>query len=246
MKKKLNKHLTSFEDHLDKQYGKKGTRKREKYEQGFESFKLGILIQEAREQKHLTQEELDALIEHDLGQNESLKKVRDVFIFSVYTGLRFVDAQQLTMDRIQKTKEGKYMINIIQEKTGEVLTLPLLPPAVKIMEKYNRQDVVLLEPLYKKLLPWIPNHINAGLFTTKLKPVCPTCGSSHLQSRGETKSKTLTYNRYQCQGCGTWSRTKKSTTATTVSSRMMIPVSPPKPSISTSSTAMVGDCMAFT
>lgn len=58
MKKKLNKHLTSFEDHLDKQYGKKGTRKREKYEQGFESFKLGVLIQEAREQKHLTQEEL--------------------------------------------------------------------------------------------------------------------------------------------------------------------------------------------
>lgn len=58
MKKKLNKNLTSFEDHLDKQYGKRGTKKREKYEQGFESFKLGVLIQEAREQKHLTQAEL--------------------------------------------------------------------------------------------------------------------------------------------------------------------------------------------
>ena len=58
MKKKANKHLTSFSDHLDKQYGKSGTSKREKYEEGFEAFKLGVLIQEMREKKHLTQEQL--------------------------------------------------------------------------------------------------------------------------------------------------------------------------------------------
>ena len=58
MKKKLNKHLTSFEDHLDEQYGKIGTAKREKYERGFEAFKVGVLIQEMRETKHLTQAEL--------------------------------------------------------------------------------------------------------------------------------------------------------------------------------------------
>src|ERR1700756_2889513 len=58
MKKKANKHLTSFADHLDKQYGKRGTSKREKYEEGFEAFKLGVLIQEMREKKHLTQEQL--------------------------------------------------------------------------------------------------------------------------------------------------------------------------------------------
>lgn len=58
MKKKMNKHLTSFEGHLDEQYGKRGTKKREKYEQEFEAFKLGVLIQEAREKKHLTQEQL--------------------------------------------------------------------------------------------------------------------------------------------------------------------------------------------
>ena len=39
MKKKLNKNLTSFADHLDKQYGKRGTTKREEFEQGFEAFK---------------------------------------------------------------------------------------------------------------------------------------------------------------------------------------------------------------
>jgi HTH-type transcriptional regulator / antitoxin HipB len=58
MKKKVNKNLTSFADHLDKQYGKKGTAKRDAYEQEFEAFKLGVLIQEMREQQNLTQEQL--------------------------------------------------------------------------------------------------------------------------------------------------------------------------------------------
>lgn len=58
MKKKVNKNLSSFADHLDEQYGKRGTKKREKYEEEFEAFKLGVLIQEMREKKHLTQEQL--------------------------------------------------------------------------------------------------------------------------------------------------------------------------------------------
>ena len=58
MKKTKNKNLTSFTDHLDKQYGKVGTAKRDTYEQGFEAFKLGVLIQEMREKQNLTQEQL--------------------------------------------------------------------------------------------------------------------------------------------------------------------------------------------
>ena len=58
MKKTKDKNLTSFADHLDKQYGKRGTTKREAYEQGFEAFKLGVLIQEMREKQNLTQEQL--------------------------------------------------------------------------------------------------------------------------------------------------------------------------------------------
>lgn len=50
--------LTSFGDHLDEQYGKRGTAKREKYEQGFESFKLGVLLQELRKERGMTQEDL--------------------------------------------------------------------------------------------------------------------------------------------------------------------------------------------
>ena len=60
MKRTENKNLTSFEDHLDKQYGKRGTPEREKFEEGFEAFKLGVMIQELRKEKGMTQEQLAA------------------------------------------------------------------------------------------------------------------------------------------------------------------------------------------
>jgi len=56
--KKMDKKLKSFSDQLDEQYGKKGTEARVKYEEGFEAFKLGVMIQELRKEKGLTQEEL--------------------------------------------------------------------------------------------------------------------------------------------------------------------------------------------
>ncbi len=55
---KRNKNLTSWDDHLNKKYGKPGTPAREKYEEEFEAFKIGVLIQEARKKQHLTQEQL--------------------------------------------------------------------------------------------------------------------------------------------------------------------------------------------
>ena len=58
MKNQKNKNLVSWDDHLDQKYGKIGTPSREKYEQEFEAFKLGVLIQEARKKRSLTQEEL--------------------------------------------------------------------------------------------------------------------------------------------------------------------------------------------
>ncbi len=56
--KKANKNLTSFKDHLDVQYGKRGTEKRELYEEGFEAFKLGVMIQQLRKDSGMTQEQL--------------------------------------------------------------------------------------------------------------------------------------------------------------------------------------------
>ncbi len=56
--KKINKNLTSFTDHLDAEYGKRGTESREKYEEGFEAFKLGVMLQELRKESGMTQEQL--------------------------------------------------------------------------------------------------------------------------------------------------------------------------------------------
>ncbi len=58
MKKQANKNITTFDDLLDKKYGKPGAKKREKWEQEFEAFRLGVLIEEARKKLNLTQEEL--------------------------------------------------------------------------------------------------------------------------------------------------------------------------------------------
>ena len=58
MKTNQTNKLISWDDHLDKKYGKRGTPTRDKYEEGFENFKIGVLIQEARKQQNLTQQEL--------------------------------------------------------------------------------------------------------------------------------------------------------------------------------------------
>jgi len=55
---KQNSNLKSLDQFVDEQYGKKGTIERDKFEKGYETFKLGFLLQQARLEKGLTQEEL--------------------------------------------------------------------------------------------------------------------------------------------------------------------------------------------
>ena len=58
---KKSKNLTSLSDFVDSEYGDKGTAKREKFETEYEAFKLGVLIQQARQEKGFTQEEVAML-----------------------------------------------------------------------------------------------------------------------------------------------------------------------------------------
>jgi DNA-binding XRE family transcriptional regulator len=55
---KTNKNLKSFDIHLDENYGKPGTKTREKFDEEFETFRIGVLIQEARKKQQLTQQQL--------------------------------------------------------------------------------------------------------------------------------------------------------------------------------------------
>lgn len=77
------------------------------------------------------------------------------------------------------------------------------------MKKYNKQDVVLLEKVYLRLRPWIDNHPGMNILTGRLD-ACPKCSHGVLQKRGFKFTKTLTYQRYQCQGCGGWSQSRAS------------------------------------
>jgi hypothetical protein len=76
--------------------------------------------------------------------------------------------------------------------------------AWRAMEKYNRQDVALLEKLYDRLRPWIRNHPNRGLYDDGI--ACVTCGSQNLQRRGIQRTVNTTYARLQCNDCGSWMR----------------------------------------
>ncbi len=56
--KKASKNITTLDEIIDKKYGKRGTKKREKWEQDFEAFRLGVMLEEARTRLGMTQEEL--------------------------------------------------------------------------------------------------------------------------------------------------------------------------------------------
>jgi hypothetical protein len=75
------------------------------------------------------------------------------------------------------------------------------------MERYNRQDVKMLEDLYLKLQPWIPNHPHRGLYDGE--GGCPACSGTTLHKRGFAVTQTSTYQRYRCADCGVWLRSAK-------------------------------------
>ena len=75
------------------------------------------------------------------------------------------------------------------------------PAAWATMKKYNKQDVVLLEEIYDRLLPWMTNHPNmANIASTP--DACPKCGAvGRMIVRGYYHVQTLTYPKYQCRTC---------------------------------------------
>ena len=80
--------------------------------------------------------------------------------------------------------------------------------AMREMLAYNRRDVTELERVYLKLRPHMRTHPNVNVANPIAKQtlMCPTCSSGRVQRRGIHKTKTMTYDRYCCQNCGSWSR----------------------------------------
>ncbi|WP_224995930.1 site-specific integrase [Cesiribacter sp. SM1] len=110
--------------------------------------------------EELSEGELERIIEHDLHGNESLQRVRDLFIFSVYTGLRYQDAQDLEMKHIVTSDSGKQFIKMKQHKTGEIVNIPLLQPALDIIDRYDNKE----RKITGKVLPRLSNQkLNVNL-----------------------------------------------------------------------------------
>ncbi|MFY1686302.1 ribonuclease H-like domain-containing protein [Plantactinospora sp. WMMB782] len=79
------------------------------------------------------------------------------------------------------------------------------PEAWELMKLYNMQDVVLLEQLHDRLMPWLVGAPNQRLVVDG-DDVCPHCGSEDLRREGYALTSTGRYQRFQCRGCGAWSR----------------------------------------
>lgn len=74
----------------------------------------------------------------------------------------------------------------------------------RLMERYNKMDVILLEKIYLKFRPFIKNHPNWGDLS-QLDGVCPKCGSPNLSPRGFLPTRTGLKRRYCCDDCKGWS-----------------------------------------
>lgn len=94
---------------------------------------------------------------------------------------------------------------------GHSLWTKVITGDVKARRKfkvYNVQDTVLLEKLHDRLLPWISNHPNVGLYG-QVDNACPKCSSTALMRQGFSYTLNGAYQRYQCSSCGGWCTSTK-------------------------------------
>ena len=118
-----------------------------------------------RKQRYLTQEELKRLMTTPLPSSR-LYLVRDLFLFSCYTGISYGDMCRLTTTNLETAEDGTVWIKAVREKTGVEFEIPLLDLPLHIIDKYR--DIMPDE----KLLPMYWNsELNKGL-----KSLAAACG----------------------------------------------------------------------
>ncbi len=114
----------------------------------FQKFQLKF---DKYDRQYLTERELE-LIENTYFNQERLERVKDIFIFSCYTGLSYIDVKELTNHQIVIGMDHKYWIHTKREKTNEMVKVPILPKALDIIDKYNgiaqMTNSATLLPLY--------------------------------------------------------------------------------------------------
>lgn len=82
--------------------------------------------------------------------------------------------------------------------------------ALKLMDEYCQNDVIILEQMYLKLRPYIKNHPNLALYMESDYEVCPNCGSDKLKWGYLYRTRVNQYDCAKCQSCGAFMRARKS------------------------------------
>ena len=108
----------------------------------------------------LSKEEIESISAKEF-ENERLSQVRDIFLFSCFTGLAYVDVKKLDRKDIRNGIDGQRWIFIKRTKTGTPSSIPLLPMAVAISKRYDGHPECIESG---KLLPVLSNQkMNAYL-----------------------------------------------------------------------------------
>ena len=91
----------------------------------------------SKEREPLTEQELKLMRSYKF--DGKLARVRDLFIFSAYTGLAFCDTQAFDFESMTKKEGSMYYIDGSRIKTDTKFFTPILTPAMKVLEKYDYQ-----------------------------------------------------------------------------------------------------------
>lgn len=86
--------------------------------------------------EYLTEEELAKIKNHKYS-TDALRRIADVFLVQAYSGLSFVDLEELTKDDIQFTDDGTAFIRKPRHKTGVIFTAVIFPQGIEILKKYD-------------------------------------------------------------------------------------------------------------
>jgi integrase len=119
------------------------------------------------ERPFLVEEELNRIIEKTFLMPR-MNQVRDIFIFCCYTGLAYVDVEKLTREEITTGIDGEKWIWTSRQKTDTATRVPLLPPALEILDRYKDDPQCLIK---KRLLPVLSNQ----KMNTYLKEIADAC-----------------------------------------------------------------------
>ena len=99
---------------------------------------------------YINKQELHTL--KNITLNDSLSKVRDIFLFACYTGLSYIDLYNLSLKNIRKGYDNLQWIYVKRHKTNIPSNIPILPPAFSILKKYKKQKNI------NRIFPMISNQ----------------------------------------------------------------------------------------